>query len=90
MLHHFGVASCHGQHAGMASWNPEGYERLRLQLVKARRKRSLSQTQVAEALGVPQQHISRVETGDRRIDPTELQLFAQLYGVPLREFFGRE
>lgn len=74
----------------MASWNPERYKRLRVRLVKARKQSGMSQTQVAQALRVPQQHVSRVETGDRRIDPTELQSFAQLYGVPLLEFLEEE
>ncbi|MDA8020571.1 MAG: helix-turn-helix transcriptional regulator [Thermoanaerobaculia bacterium] len=42
------------------------------------------------SLGVPQQHISRVETGDRRIDPAELQAFALLYALPIADLLGNE
>lgn len=74
----------------MASWNPERYAQMIKKLVDARHEKGLNQTEVAKALGAPQQHISRVETGDRRIDPTELQAFARLYEVPLTEFFEEE
>lgn len=74
----------------MATWFPEQYENLRTRLVAARSAAGMSQPQVAEALAVPQQHISRVETGDRRIDPVELWAFAQLYEVPMKELLGDE
>lgn len=74
----------------MATWFPEQYEGLRIRLVAARSAAGMSQPQVAEALGVPQQHVSRVETGDRRIDPVELWAFAQLYGVSVTELLGDE
>lgn len=74
-----------GHDAAMASWFPEQYDRLRLRLIDARQRAQLSQVQVATSLGVPQQHVSRVETGDRRIDPAELQAFARLYAVPIAD-----
>lgn len=71
----------------MASWYPDAYRRMREQLAEARKRAQLSQSEVARRLGMPQQHISRVESGDRRIDPMELQAFARLYGVPITAFF---
>lgn len=38
------------------------------------------------AVGRRQNHVSRVETGERRIDPIELAAFARLYGKPLGYF----
>ncbi|MDA8020094.1 MAG: helix-turn-helix domain-containing protein [Thermoanaerobaculia bacterium] len=76
--------------ASMASWFPEQYDRLRLRLIDARRQARLSQVQVAASLDVPQQHVSRVETGDRRIDPAELQAFARLYAVPVSDLLDDE
>jgi transcriptional regulator with XRE-family HTH domain len=40
----------------------------------------LSQEEAAAKLGVYQKYISKVETGERRIDPIELQELAELYG----------
>lgn len=70
----------------VASWRPEEYRRLVERLKAARLEAGLSQVQVAEALGVPQQHVSRVELGERRVDPTELAELARLYGKPLGYF----
>ncbi len=46
----------------------------------------MSQEQAAAALSVPQKYISRVETGERRVDPFELQELADLYGKPFQFF----
>ncbi len=46
----------------------------------------MSQEEVAAALGAPQKFISRIETGERRLDPLELQELAELYGKPLQFF----
>ena len=46
----------------------------------------MSQEGVAEALGAPQKYVSRIETGERRIDPVELQELAELYDKPLQFF----
>lgn len=48
-------------------------------LVAARKRRGLTQQQVAKALGIPQGRVSRMETGERRIDVVELRHFATLY-----------
>jgi transcriptional regulator with XRE-family HTH domain len=55
-------------------------EMLRL-LRKARRAAGFTQIQAAEALGETQVFISKIETGERRIDPIELARFAKLYKV---------
>jgi hypothetical protein len=36
----------------------------------------------------PQSFVSKVETGERRIDPTELEKFAKLYGKPITFFLS--
>lgn len=46
----------------------------------------MSQEEAAASLGVYQKYISKVETGERRLDPIELLDFAALYGKPL-DFF---
>jgi transcriptional regulator with XRE-family HTH domain len=70
----------------MATRHPERYRRLLLRLRKARKEAGMSQEVVAAELGVPQKYVSRIETGERRIDPIELQEFAELYGKPIQFF----
>ena len=55
-------------------------------LRSARLEAGLTQTQVAEALGRTQSFLSKVERGERRIDPIELRQFAALYGRPVQYF----
>ena len=57
-------------------------ERLR----SARMDAGLTQEQVAEQLGRPQSFVSKCESGERRVDVIELQLFAEVYGKSLRYF----
>ena len=73
----------------MASQNPKRYSRMLEKLRLARHEAGFSQQEAATALHVPQQWISKAETGVRRIDPTELQDFADLYKKPLEFFLAK-
>jgi transcriptional regulator with XRE-family HTH domain len=64
------------------------YKRMRERLREAREAAGMTQEKVAEHLGKPQSFVSKVETGERRIDPTELEKFARLYGKPVTFFLG--
>jgi transcriptional regulator with XRE-family HTH domain len=70
----------------MATRHPERYRRLLVRLREAREAAGLSQEKVAEMLGERQRFLSKVERGERRIDPVELKELADLYGKPL-DFF---
>ena len=70
----------------MATRHPERYRTLLLRLREARKEAGMSQEQAAAALNVPQKYISRVETGERRVDPFELQELADLYGKSFQFF----
>jgi transcriptional regulator with XRE-family HTH domain len=70
----------------MASRHPERYRVLLVRLRQARKEASLSQEQVAERMKVKQKFVSKIETGERRIDPVELAEFALLYGKPIAWF----
>ncbi len=54
-------------------------ERLRA----AREDAGLTQAEAAEALGRPQNFVSKCETAERRIDAIELAEFAELYATPI-------
>lgn len=55
------------------------YEWFLGRLRKARMESNLMQTDVAKKLGKPQSYISKVESGERRIDVMELKKIADIY-----------
>lgn len=57
------------------------YARLREILVAARRKSGLTQVDVAAKLHRPQSFVSKVESGERRLDVVELIQFAEAVGA---------
>ena len=56
------------------------------QLKKARITRGLDQEKVAKLLGKTQSYISKIESGQRRIDTVALKEFAKIYKKPI-DFF---
>jgi transcriptional regulator with XRE-family HTH domain len=57
------------------------YTRLRSLLVTSRKKAGLHQADVAAKLGKPQSYISKVESGERRLDVVEFVEYAEAVGV---------
>jgi transcriptional regulator with XRE-family HTH domain len=55
-------------------------------LRQARREAGMTQAEVGQRLGLRQAFISKLESGERRIDPVELARFAAIYGKPLAWF----
>ena len=72
--------------SGMATRHPKSYRRMLARLKRARQEAGLTQVEAAKALRASQQFVSRVELGERRIDPVELQAFARLYGKTVEYF----
>ena len=70
----------------MATRHPVRYRSLLLRLREARQAMGMSQEGAAAAIGARQKYISKIETGERRIDPVELQELAELYGKPIGYF----
>ena len=55
-------------------------------LKKARQETGMTQAQVAKKLSCTQSYISKVESGELKIDVVELQRFAKIYGKDIRYF----
>jgi transcriptional regulator with XRE-family HTH domain len=70
----------------MASRHPQRYRAFLVRLRDARKAAGMSQEAVAAALGVKQKFVSKIEVGDRRVDPVELDDLAKLYGKPVSWF----
>ncbi len=62
--------------------NPK-YQRIINNLIKARDKSNLKQIDIAKKLKRPQSYISRVESGEYRIDIIELLEFCKIYRAKL-------
>ena len=56
------------------------------QLRKARQQAKLTQKQVAVTLGVTQSFISKVESGQYRVDTVQLKELGKLYRKPISFF----
>ncbi len=57
-------------------------------LKEARKRRGLDQKQAADLLGVSQSYISKIESGQRRIDVIQLKEFAKIYKKTIDYFIG--
>ena len=61
------------------------YTRLRRFLVQSRKEAGLHQSDVAMTLGRPQSYVSKVESGERRLDVIEFVELARAIGIdPVR------
>ena len=65
------------------------YERLLTVLRQARKEAGLTQTDVATKFGAHASFVSKIESGERRIDVVELADFCRAYGVSLASFLAR-
>jgi transcriptional regulator with XRE-family HTH domain len=64
------------------------YQRLLGRLRQGRQEARLTQAEVGRRIGVRQPFVSKVESGERRLDPVELAQFAATYGKPVEWFLG--
>ncbi|MBI2676915.1 MAG: helix-turn-helix transcriptional regulator [Candidatus Yanofskybacteria bacterium] len=62
------------------------YKEIIERLKKARIKADLSQQAVADKLGKPQSYISKIESGERRLDVAEMKKFLAIYKKPVNHF----
>ena len=57
-------------------------------LKSARREAGFDQTHVAKLLGKTQSHVSKIESGQRRVDVIQLKEFAHIYKKPVNYFLN--
>ncbi len=62
------------------------YKDLLQKIKKAREVAGLKQNEVAKKLGKPQSYISKIESGERRIDIIELKQLSKIYKKSLNFF----
>ena len=62
------------------------YKNIIGRLKTARIEANLSQQAVADKLGKPQSYISKIESGERRLDVAEMKKFAVIYKKPADYF----
>ena len=55
------------------------YKEIIKRLKKGRMEAGLAQQAVADKLGKPQSYISKIESGERRLDVAEIKKFAVIY-----------
>jgi transcriptional regulator with XRE-family HTH domain len=66
------------------------YKSIIQNLKEARGEQGLTQQEVAKHFGVGQSFISKIETGQYRLDILQLQEFAKLYKKPLTSFLKEQ
>ncbi|MBF0956615.1 MAG: helix-turn-helix transcriptional regulator [Alloprevotella tannerae] len=64
----------------------DDYKKLIERLKQARLDAGLSQQVVAGKLGKPQSYVSKVESGERRVDIIEVKALAKVYKKSLEDF----
>lgn len=69
----------------MRSVHTPEYRAFLKRLVAARKAAGFSQVEVAKALRLPQSQVSRMESGERRVDVIEAAAFAKLYRCALAD-----
>ena len=65
-------------------------DKLHVNLQEQRKKKGLSQADVAEHLHISRQAISQWETGKTQPDVGSLQALCNLYGISMSEMLGEE
>jgi len=61
------------------SVHSDDYRSIIKHLKEARLEACLSQQDVADKLGKPQSYVSKIESGERRLDVAEIKMFATVY-----------
>ena len=73
----------------MKAIHSRDHQKLCALLRRLREEKAITQVTLAARLDVPQSFVSKVETGERRLDILELRLVCVALDVPLRKFVQR-
>ncbi len=68
-----------------ARFSPE-YELLLARLIEARKAAGVTQSQIADALGKPQSHVSKCESQEREISIIDLRFWCSVLGTTTSDF----
>jgi transcriptional regulator with XRE-family HTH domain len=66
----------------------DAYGSFREALVAARKEAGVTQVELAERLGKPQQFVSKIERGDRRVDLVEFVAICRALRVDVKDTFS--
>ncbi|MGB3167434.1 MAG: helix-turn-helix transcriptional regulator [Alteraurantiacibacter sp.] len=70
----------------MFKGDDQDYQTVHALLRQVRKDAGMRQRDLAERLGIPQSVISKVETGERRLDIIETEEFCKAVGISLVDF----
>ena len=70
----------------MKTIGTDEHDTFRFLLKELRSAKNLTQSQLAERLGLPQSYVSKYETGERRLDFIETASVCIALGIKLTEF----
>ena len=73
----------------MKTLRSRGHRVLLAVLAEARQEAGLTQRELAARLKLPRSYVSKVETGERRIDPVECVAWARACAIEPGELFSR-
>lgn len=71
------------------SQHTKDYKRLIEELKAARKEADYTQLEAAKALGKHAPFISKIESGERRIDVLELSILCRLYGIKMTKIIRK-
>ena len=72
------------------SHDEQFFKAMGLRIAQARKGQSLTQQQVADRLGIPQQTYAHYEVGDVRVPASMLPLLSQILGLTPEELLGHD
>jgi len=64
------------------------FKQLGQRIAQMRKEMGFTQVQLAELLGISQQHMASFEAGRRKVSPSSIPVLVQLFGVSADELLG--
>ena len=70
------------------SLDSDNYKNIRRKLIILREKNSLTQRELAKKLSITQSYVSKVESGQRRLDVLELKKYLKVLNYSIDQFLS--